>query len=268
MIETPRWTAADDARLRAMVAEGRSSLDVAAALDRSRDAIRIRARRIGVTWAGTSGADRKRAGGLMTGAAKTAERQERMKQARDMWHDGLTRRDIAARMGLSLNAVSKYCAGLVRPEDHKAAMQRFCKPRALRDPKLSKAELLAPRVAECRARGMTVDQMAVELKVSRETVRRAAHLAGVELKRPAAKAKPERAIRRVNWNRVAMPTLPPKPAMPTITAAAQFLGRWYRPVHRADIERPVGTPREYRVGRLVLPTLEMLDLARSKGFAA
>jgi hypothetical protein len=155
----------------------------------------------------------------------------------------------------------------VRPEDHKAAMQRFCKPRVLRDRKPSKAELLAPRVAECRARGLTVDQMAVDLDASRETVRRAANLAGVELKRPNAKPKPERAIRLVNWNRVAMPTLPPKPAMPTITAAAQFLGRWYRPVHRADIEAPRGEPVAYRVGRMVLPTVEMLDLARGRGFA-
>ena len=56
-----------------------------------------------------------------------------------------------------------------------------------------------------------------------------------------------------------------------LTAAATFLGKWYRPVFRADLAEkpgavPHGMPTAYRVGNLTVPALEMLDMARGKGF--
>lgn len=88
----------------------------------------------------------------------------------------------------------------------------------------------------------------------------------------AAAAKAARAAtpRRqpVNWGRIGAPQPTKVTPVGTVTAAAQFLGRWYRPVYRASISDPRAKADEYQVGRLRMPAIEMLDLARSKGFAA
>lgn len=263
-----RWTEEEDARLSEYARQGMLARQVAKLMGRTSNSIRMRLRRNGETWAGLAFEDRKRAGGVVHGQQASAGREIRKARAIAMWHEGKSRKEIAEAMGLALSVINSYCSGLVRPKVRKPRAPAKPRPKLPPKRRVPKFEKIADAVRSYHAQGLEQAEVAAKLAVNTATVRRAAKFAGITRWIPLA-VKPERSPepRRLNYSRVGLPPVA-KIEVPTIVAAAQYLGRWYRPVCRADIERPKGEPTHYRVGRQVLPVQDMFALAREKGFAA
>jgi transposase len=265
------WTSEEDEKLRQCVKDGLLARQAAKKLGRTSNSIRMRLRRLGETWAGLSFEERRRAGGVVHGNQAKAAREIRKARAITMWHDGMSRREIAKEMCLNISAINAYCSGLVRPAEPrkpKVKKPKPPRPKAIAKRRVPKFEKIADAVRSYHERGLEQAEVAEKLGVTTATVRRAARFAGIG-RWVAYAPRPERTSepRRINYSTVGKPMLA-KVEMPTIVAAAQFLGRWYRPVYKATISDPTAPKGHYVVGRQVLPVEKMFELARERGFAA
>lgn len=265
------WTPEEDAQLRQMAADGLLAREVAKRLNRTTNSVRMHMRRLGETWAGVAFEDRRKAGGAVSGKAASAKREVRKARAIELWHQGMSRPDIAKALGVNISAANSYCRGLIRPKAPKPPKPKRAASAPRKKPLSTKPKqyvLIADAVRSYHEAGLSQVQTAAKLGVDAKTVRKAARFIGIaqwETFQPRQPKEPK--PRRINYSTAGKPVVA-KAEISTIVAAAQFLGRWYRPVYRATIANPKAPKDHYVVGRNVLPAEDMFALAREKGFAA
>jgi len=284
MTERRTWTEDDDETLRNAAKAGLFSSDVATMLGRTRQSVLHRAKRIGLQWHADDGdtAAKHVALGRAGGLRKEARRRARKLQVELLAKQGKSAREIAAIMGLAQRTIYDLAPGGIMASPRRAP---------LTDEMLAAFANGAPWPTIAGIGGVTVKAARLRIKthatpehrVQRDMIllqvkqaEQADRLAAIaqakaereakEAERAAAKKAPPR--KKINFNRIGQPKQTDTKPVGTYTAAAQFLGRWYRPVFRAAIADRRADPDDYQVGRVRMPALEMLDLARSKGFAA
>lgn len=239
-----RFTPAEDAVIRRMAPMGVGASAIGHSMGRTERQVRARADRLGVKI-------------LPRPVKATAEMGRRIHD----WVRATGKRLVDAQAHFDVSQDVAYAAL------RKAGLKLY--PHGVR------ASLSPERIAEIHARHSgqrTVEQAARIEGTTRNCIQYAMRTAGLVWERvlPApvrrANVRPHGAA---SGGAVAVAVR----AVPEATAAAQFLGRWFRPVVRADIARlpyvqTWPAPDAYQVGRHVMPTEKMLELARAKGWAA
>ena len=202
-------------------------------------------------------------------ALSTAEKVEVIQQA---VAEGKSRKEIAAMLGVWEHSLRRFMRshGLsFRPNE-----RRLTGAQAYAEAMKKRRDAVFPQIRDMLAAGVMPTVIMQTLGISRGVYRATCDENGIV--RPGSKKHIEAKARTPGANfanragRRIPETVSPRSLY---TDAATFLAPHYRPVVRADVvddpySAPKGEPREYIVGTMRVPAVEMLDIARGLGFPA
>lgn len=240
MRDWKRWQPSDDATIRRMVDEGKTAVEIGAALGRTDNAIHQRMKRTGLRRDDGFRTALASAHALEIAERRRAEKAIRAGKAVAMREQGLSTAEIATETGFSYFSVLRYLREAGLPPTHRTT--------GLGKPKSA----IAPGKPK-------TGNPAAKPKPQRAAAKRKPEPAAIHYTQPTPQ-------RRKPFKVAGHPRIANVVPMGEVVRAAQRLGRFYQPVVRTDIatatERDLARPAEsYRVGRLTMTAAEMVALS-------